>query len=94
MTKKQIELLKQICSNVQTKDCIVACKWVHPEIDGGYPIVFIQLADGEGVIDCLGTAAQFNIDPVNCPLPDGVWHCCFLNNRLYIDGKEAKDDIA
>jgi len=53
MTSKQIKLLKKICSNTNTKDCIVACKWIHPEVDGGFPVVFLQLANGEGVIDCI-----------------------------------------
>ena len=92
MTSKQIELLKRICSDVPTKDCIVACKWIHPEVDGGFPITFIQLANGEGVMDCMATAAQFNIDETNCPLPDGTWHCRFSNDKFYINGKEAESD--
>jgi len=94
MTKSQIKLFKQICSKLSpTKDCIIACYWLHPEIDGGFPIVFVQSSGGV-VINCMTVAAQFDLDQRNCPLPDGVWHCPILDNKFYIDGKEAKDDIA
>ena len=91
MTSKQVKFLRKICLSTNAKDCIVACKWIHPEIDGGFPIVFMQAAGG-AVTNCMAMAAQFDIDQYTCPLPDGIWHCCLKNDKFYIDGKEAKDD--
>ena len=88
MTEKQISLLKEICQDCYN-DCVVACHWLHVEVDGGFPIVFVQKVGGTKVMACQTTADKYDLLFSDCPLPNGTWHCHIKDNKFFINGKEV-----